>query len=78
MRSCCIIENFRHDCISSRYGRQYIVMGLQTSVAPQGLHSYFLSECLQDTHTFNTFKASTAIMLPERGLGVNNIKVIEE
>jgi hypothetical protein len=55
-------------------------MGLHTSVVPQGLQFFSLNanSILQDTHTFNTFKASTAIMLPERGLGVNNIKVIEE
>ena len=77
MRNCYIIDNFRHEGISSRYGRQYTVVGLHTSVVPSRSAFFSLnsSSILQDTHTFNTFKASTAITLPERGLGVNSIKI---
>lgn len=77
--NCYIIENFRHDCISSRYGRQYSDGSAHLSgTTRSAFFSLNSSSILQDTHTFNTFKASTAITLPERGLGVNSIKIIEE
>jgi hypothetical protein len=59
------------------YGRQYRVIGLHTSVGTtrSAFFSLNSSSILQDTHTFNAFKGSTAIMLPERGFGVNGIKI---